>query len=116
MRTRTRRTWIAGMDDAWTTANTERIGQSGQRWDAQSGNTEARGDGKANRIDYDNERWQWFPTQPPVCGRNDELSGRLDGITFSKWRQESIKAYGNAIVPQVALQIFKAIEQYEAIK
>ena len=36
----------------------------------------------------------------------------LDGITFSKWRNESIKAYGNAIVPQIALQIFKAIEQY----
>jgi DNA (cytosine-5)-methyltransferase 1 len=34
----------------------------------------------------------------------------LDGITFSKWRTESIKAYGNAIVPQVAYQIFKALE------
>jgi DNA (cytosine-5)-methyltransferase 1 len=33
----------------------------------------------------------------------------LDGITFSKWRAESIKGYGNAIVPQVAYQIFKAI-------
>jgi site-specific DNA-cytosine methylase len=31
------------------------------------------------------------------------------------WRNESIKAYGNAIVPQVAIQIFKAIEQYEKI-
>lgn len=34
----------------------------------------------------------------------------MDGIAFSKWRQESIKAYGNAIVPQVAYEIFKAIE------
>lgn len=34
----------------------------------------------------------------------------LDGITFSKWRQESVKAYGNAIVPQVSYEIFKAIE------
>jgi DNA (cytosine-5)-methyltransferase 1 len=33
----------------------------------------------------------------------------LDGITFPKWRQESIKGFGNAIVPEVALQIFKAI-------
>jgi DNA (cytosine-5)-methyltransferase 1 len=39
----------------------------------------------------------------------------LDGITFSKWRNESIKAGGNAIVPQVAFQIFKTIEQYETI-
>jgi DNA (cytosine-5)-methyltransferase 1 len=36
----------------------------------------------------------------------------LDRITFSKWRNESIKAYGNAIVPQVAHQIFKAIQQH----
>lgn len=50
-----------------------------------------------------------FPTQPPVCGGNDGVSAQLDGITFSKWRQESIKAYGNAIVPQVAFQIFTAI-------
>lgn len=33
---------------------------------------------------------------------------------FDAWhRNESIKAYGNAIVPQVAHQIFKAIEEYE---
>lgn len=54
-----------------------------------------------------------FPTQSPVCNGDDGLSARLDGITFSKWRNESIKAGGNAIVPQVAHQIFKAIEQYE---
>jgi DNA (cytosine-5)-methyltransferase 1 len=36
----------------------------------------------------------------------------LDSITFPKWRNESIKAAGNAIVPQVAYQIFKAINDY----
>ena len=54
--------------------------------------------------------WQDFPTVAPVCGGDDGLPTRLDGITFSKWRRESIKAYGNAIVPQVAYQIFKAID------
>lgn len=54
-----------------------------------------------------------FPTQSPVCSRNDGISAGLFGITVSKHRKESIKAYGNAIVPQVAYQIFKAIEQYE---
>jgi len=53
--------------------------------------------------------WQDFPTQPPICRGDDGLPRELDNITFSKWRKESIKAYGNAIVPQVALQIFKAI-------
>ena len=52
-----------------------------------------------------------FPTESPICGRNDGLPSELDGITFPKWRNESIKAYGNAIVPQVAFQIFKALEK-----
>jgi DNA (cytosine-5)-methyltransferase 1 len=54
--------------------------------------------------------WQDFPTVAPVCGGDDGLPKRLDGITFPKWRRESIKAYGNAIVPQVAYQIFKALD------
>ena len=57
--------------------------------------------------------WERFPTVSPVCGGDDGLPQELDGITFPKWRRESIKAYGNAIVPQVALQIFKAINLYE---
>lgn len=55
--------------------------------------------------------WQEFPTQSPICGGDDGLPSKLDGITFSKWRAESIKGYGNAIVPQVALEIFKALEK-----
>ncbi len=54
--------------------------------------------------------WQNFPTQSPVCGRNDGISSRLDGITFPKWRNESIKAFGNAVVPQVVYEIFKSID------
>jgi len=57
--------------------------------------------------------WENFPTESPLCGGDDGLPKRLDGITFPKWRRESIKAYGNAIVPQVALRIFEAIQEYE---
>jgi DNA (cytosine-5)-methyltransferase 1 len=57
--------------------------------------------------------WQKFPTQPPICWGDDGLPTELDGITFSKWRNESIKGYGNAIVPQVVYQIFKSIKEYE---
>ena len=35
----------------------------------------------------------------------------LNGITFPQWRSESIKGYGNAIVPQVAYEIFKVINK-----
>jgi DNA (cytosine-5)-methyltransferase 1 len=55
--------------------------------------------------------WQNFPTQSPICGRDDGLPTELDGITFSKWRAESIKGYGNAVVPQVVYEIFQAIEK-----
>lgn len=60
---------------------------------------------------YCPEDWSRFPTQSPVCSRDDGISTRLDGIAFSKWRQESIKAYGNAIVPQVMYEIFQAIQE-----
>jgi len=59
--------------------------------------------------------WDNFPTQPPLRSRDDGLSSQLAGITVSKHRNESIKAYGNAIVPQVVYQIFKTIEQYESL-
>ncbi|MFD2964366.1 MULTISPECIES: DNA cytosine methyltransferase [Olivibacter] len=54
--------------------------------------------------------WETWPAEPPFCGGNDGLPVELDGIAFSAWRTESVKAYGNAIVPQVALQIFRAIQ------
>lgn len=72
--------------------------------------------------------WQQFSTVPPVCNRNDGLSLGLARISvpgkgrrrllspvesYGRWRKESIKALGNAIVPQVAYQIFIAIEAYE---
>ena len=57
-----------------------------------------------------------FPTvEPRIRGGNDGIPRKLDGITFPKWRNESIKAYGNAIVPQVAFQIFKAIGAHERL-
>jgi DNA (cytosine-5)-methyltransferase 1 len=57
--------------------------------------------------------WENFPINTPVCDGDDGISNRLDSITFSKWRNESIKAGGNAIVPQVVYQIFKAIQEYD---
>jgi DNA (cytosine-5)-methyltransferase 1 len=53
--------------------------------------------------------WSNFRTQSPICNGDDGLSSRLDGITFPKWRNESIKAGGNAIVPQIAYQKFKSL-------
>jgi DNA (cytosine-5)-methyltransferase 1 len=54
-----------------------------------------------------------FPTEPSICGGDDGLSEGLDKITFSKWRKEGVKAYGNAIVPQIAFNIFQTIVEFE---
>lgn len=61
------------------------------------------------------ERWKDFPTQPPVCRGNDGLPFNVDNLTipYGKWRKESIKAYGNAIVPQIAMKIFEIINKIE---
>jgi len=68
-----------------------------------------------SRSSFEARCFSTFPTEPPICGANDGLPKELDGITFSKWRNESIKAYGNAIVPQVAYQIFKSISLYQEL-
>ena len=56
--------------------------------------------------------WHNFPTQSPVCSRKDGIPAGLDGITFPQWRNESIKAAGNAIVPQIAYRIFETINSF----
>lgn len=66
----------------------------------------------SNSINKEENYWKEFPTQSPVCRGNDGIPFDVDSLTisFPKWRQESIKAYGNAWVPQVAYEIFRAIE------
>lgn len=46
-------------------------------------------------------------TESPICSPNDGVSPRL-----VRNRGKQLKAYGNAIVPQVALQFFQAIQQH----
>jgi DNA (cytosine-5)-methyltransferase 1 len=60
----------------------------------------------------DESGWKQFPTELPVCSRNDGIPAGLDRSTLSatKWRIESIKAFGNSAVPQVVFEIFKAIQ------
>lgn len=73
------------------------------------------GECQPSGADSSQSRWRNFPTQSPVCRRNDGIPFDVDSLTisFPKWRQESIKAYGNAWVPQVAYEIFRAIEAEE---
>jgi DNA (cytosine-5)-methyltransferase 1 len=54
----------------------------------------------SGRDQFHGQNWQVFPTQSPVCRGDDGIPNRVDRI----------KSLGNAIVPQVAYEIFKAIE------
>ena len=58
-------------------------------------------------------RWRDFPTVSPVYRGNDGFPFDVDSlsISFSKWRTESLKAYGNAIVVQVIYEIFRGIDE-----
>ena len=62
------------------------------------------------------KRWRNFPVVSPIHRGNDGLPFNVDdlSIPFSRWRTESLKAYGNAIVPQVMYRIFEAIQACEA--
>lgn len=77
----------------------------------QSNEQQFEGRNKLYRTDF-----KMQPSVSPICNGDDGISNRLDSITFSKWRNESIKAGGNAIVPQVVHQIFKAIEKYNELE
>lgn len=60
-------------------------------------------------------REKWFKIATEFCGVDDGLSAELDGLKFSKsaHRNQRLKALGNAIVPQVAVEIMKAIKKIE---
>ena len=93
----------------WFIAYSDGIGSS---W----GNSEAIGEVRQKKqfeAQYSSKGWQGFPTTPCIRGGDDGLSHELDSISVSKWCKESIKGYGNAIVPQVAHEIFKTIEKFE---
>jgi len=67
----------------------------------------------------ENERrsWNrnWLDVATKLCRVDDGLPVELDEfkLTKSKHRAERLKSLGNAIVPQVAIQIFNSIKQYE---
>jgi DNA (cytosine-5)-methyltransferase 1 len=95
-------------------ANNERI----QRGEA-SGDAETKRQKSKQFTHRHTERddWRNFPTVSPIRFGNDGLSFDLDRDAISKteWIKSSLEAAGNAIVPQVAYEIFKAIAAYEEL-
>jgi DNA (cytosine-5)-methyltransferase 1 len=109
---------LSNIDMGFSNGNITNTNSADNKTQSQKGilGQENKGQSTRGLIDgYTRTQWNDFPTQSPVCGGDDGLPRELDNITFSKWRNESIKAYGNAIVPQVAYQIFKSICQYQEL-
>jgi DNA (cytosine-5)-methyltransferase 1 len=61
-----------------------------------------------------NPSWErnWLEVATELCGVDDGLPAELDGLKLSKSRHrvERLKALGNAIVPQVAMEIMRGIK------
>lgn len=64
---------------------------------------------KTGGIEFNHTGWRNWPTQSPLCSRDDGLPVQLDGVAFQKWREQSVKMYGNAVVPELVMQIFNLI-------
>ncbi len=73
------------------------------------------GERSDDRLDNREERrsWSrdWHEVAAEFCSVDDGLPVALDGFELSKsqHRKEQLKAYGNAIVPQVAMSIMEAM-------
>lgn len=67
--------------------------------------------GRSERQDSWNRDWPEVAAE--LCSVDDGLPVELDGfkLTKAQHRKEQLKAYGNAIVPQVAMEIMKAIKE-----
>lgn len=96
-----------------TSFNTNGKGWNALRYDNGRPEETWQAESQFGRADCPQSWWRNFPPQSPVCNRDDGLPFRMADLTisFPKWRSKSIEALGNAWVPQVAFEIFKAIEK-----
>ena len=96
-----------------TSFNTNGKGWNALMYDDECSEKTRQTESQFGRADCPQDWWRNFPTQSPVCNRDDGLPFRVADLTisFAKWRSKSIEALGNAWVPQVAFEIFKAIEE-----
>jgi len=66
---------------------------------------------------FERRSWErsWLEVATELCGVDDGLPAELDGLELSKSRHriERLKALGNAIVPQVAIEIMRSIRKTE---
>lgn len=98
-----------------TSFNTNGKGWNALRYDDGYSEAPQQAESQFGRAGCPQSWWRNFPTQSPVCNRDDGLPFKVADLTLSlaKWRSKSIEALGNAWVPQVVFEIFKAIDFYD---
>ena len=92
------------------------------RFEEQHATTQSSGERQCTRMGTPQFRyWRDFPLEPPLHAGDDGLRSELVRLGCSNpdrviqfQREEAIKGAGNAIVPWVALEIFKAISLVES--
>jgi len=108
----------AGLDN-----EPERLGSESDAPDTNGKRLRRQSNGKGNAGQFGEtgagSHWQNFPTEPPLRVGDDGISARLGRVclpgtkrklTESAVNKMGLKMAGNAVVPQVVFQIFKALE------
>jgi DNA (cytosine-5)-methyltransferase 1 len=92
-----------------------------ERPDSDTRNTNSKGLARREQLRQSTGKWfngsaswerSWLEVATELCGMDDGLPAKLDGfeLSKSKHRIERLKSLGNSIVPQVAIEIMKAIK------
>ena len=110
-------------DRIWFIGHAKHDGLDGTE-NRKSGNKRSDGDKKrpnevrqpqgTNPVWFDTKNWDkdWMEVAAQLCGLDDGLPVELDGFKLTKAqnRAQQLKAYGNSIVPQVAIEIMKSLD------
>jgi len=100
---------FTGSNVAWYFAPNPNIGWGGRHKRQSAEKRAATCGSNENDKNWGNS---WVEVATELCGVDDGLSAEMDGLKLSKsaHRSERFKSLGNAIVPQIAVEIFKAIK------